>query len=128
MKSISILGSTGSIGVNTLKVVEHLKDEFRVVALGAGGNVEVLAEQVKKFQPELVAVKDENCAEELLRQISDSQLPIPNIVAGENVGKLQHTKKLKLSSRQLLVQLALSRLCGQSKPENELRSLIKKRS
>lgn len=84
MKSISILGSTGSIGVNTLKVVEHLKDEFRVVALGAGGNVEVLAEQVKKFQPELVAVKDENCAEELLRQISDSQLPIPKIVVGEN--------------------------------------------
>lgn len=83
MKSISILGSTGSIGVNTLKVVEHLKDEFRVVALGAGGNVEVLAEQVKKFQPELVAVKDENCAEELLCQIQDSRFKIPKIVVGE---------------------------------------------
>jgi 1-deoxy-D-xylulose-5-phosphate reductoisomerase len=78
MKSISILGSTGSIGINTLKVVEHLRDEFRVVALGAGGNIEVLAEQVARFQPELVAVKDENCAEELLRQISDSKFQIPN--------------------------------------------------
>lgn len=83
MKSISILGSTGSIGVNTLKVVEHLQDEFRVVALGAGGNVEVLAEQVKKFQPELVAVKDEACAEKLLRLISNSKFQIPKIEIGE---------------------------------------------
>ena len=58
MKSISILGSTGSIGCNTLKVVEHLKDEFRVVALAAGSNTEKLAGQIARFQPELVAVKD----------------------------------------------------------------------
>jgi 1-deoxy-D-xylulose-5-phosphate reductoisomerase len=83
MKSISILGSTGSIGVNTLKVVEHLQNEFRVVALGAGSNTEILAGQIKKFQPELVAVKDETCAEELLRQISDSKFQIPKIVVGE---------------------------------------------
>ncbi|MGC2237563.1 MAG: 1-deoxy-D-xylulose-5-phosphate reductoisomerase [Pyrinomonadaceae bacterium] len=77
MKSISILGSTGSIGCNTLKVVEHLKD-FRVVALGAGGNVDELATQIGKFQPELVAVKDEACAEELLRQIQNSKFKIQN--------------------------------------------------
>ncbi|HMS43428.1 MAG TPA: 1-deoxy-D-xylulose-5-phosphate reductoisomerase [Pyrinomonadaceae bacterium] len=78
MKSISILGSTGSIGVNTLKTVEHLGD-FRVVALAAGSNVEVLAEQIKQFQPELVAVKDENCAEELLRKITNYELRITNL-------------------------------------------------
>ncbi len=78
MKSISILGSTGSIGCNTLKVVEHLKD-FRVVALGAGGNVGELAEQIRKFKPELVAVKDENCAESLLRKITDYKLQITNL-------------------------------------------------
>lgn len=83
MKSISILGSTGSIGVNTLKVVEHLQDEFRVVALGAGSNIKVLAEQVKQFQPELVAVKDENCAKELLDRISDSKFQIPKIEVGK---------------------------------------------
>ncbi len=82
MKAISILGSTGSIGCNTLKVIEHLGD-FRVVALGAGKNVEKLAEQIEKFQPELVAVKDENCAEELLRKISDSKFQILKIVVGE---------------------------------------------
>jgi 1-deoxy-D-xylulose-5-phosphate reductoisomerase len=83
MKSISILGSTGSIGVNTLKVVEHLSNEFRVIALGAGGNVEVLAEQVKQFQPELVAVKDEICAEKLLQKLHQIKSGIPKIELNE---------------------------------------------
>ncbi|MEP6903442.1 MAG: 1-deoxy-D-xylulose-5-phosphate reductoisomerase [Actinomycetota bacterium] len=78
MKSISILGSTGSIGCNTLKTVEHLKD-FRVVALAAGSNTDVLAAQIAKFQPALVAVKDDACAESLLRKISDSKFQIPNL-------------------------------------------------
>jgi 1-deoxy-D-xylulose-5-phosphate reductoisomerase len=82
MKSISILGSTGSIGCNTLKVVEHLRD-FRVVALGAGGNVDELAEQIRKFQPELVAVKDDACAEKLLQKIQDSEFKTPEILIGE---------------------------------------------
>lgn len=83
MKSISILGSTGSIGCNTLKVIEHLGD-FRVVALGAGRNVGKLAEQIEKFKPELVAVKDEICAEKLEREISDFESSIiPKIVVGE---------------------------------------------
>ncbi|MCA1624401.1 MAG: 1-deoxy-D-xylulose-5-phosphate reductoisomerase [Acidobacteria bacterium] len=83
MRSISILGSTGSIGCNTLKVVEHLRDEFRVVALGAGKNVEKLAEQVLRFEPELVAVENETCAEDLLRRISNFKSQIPKIVVGE---------------------------------------------
>ena len=82
MKSISILGSTGSIGCNTLKVVEHLGN-IRVIALGAGENIEKLAEQVEKFQPELVAVKNEICAEDLLRRISDSKIQLPKIAVGE---------------------------------------------
>lgn len=82
MKSISILGSTGSIGCNTLKTVEHLKD-FRVVALGAGKNVEKLAEQVVKFEPELVACENEECAEALLRKISDYKFKTPKILVGE---------------------------------------------
>lgn len=85
MKSISILGSTGSIGCNTLKTVEHLKD-FRVVALGAGRNVEKLAEQVLKFQPELVACESEECAGALRRAITNYKLQItnlPEILVGE---------------------------------------------
>jgi len=89
MKAISILGSTGSIGCNTLKVVEHLKD-FRVVALGAGKNTEKLAEQITRFQPELVAVENEACAEDLLRRISNLKsqnsnhiFQVPKIEIGE---------------------------------------------
>jgi len=66
MKAISILGSTGSIGCNTLKVVEHLGD-LRVVAMAAGRNMSVLAEQVARFKPELVSVDTEEHANELMR-------------------------------------------------------------
>jgi len=83
MKVISILGSTGSIGCNTLKVIEHLKGEFQVVALGAGGNIGELAEQIRKFQPEIVAVKDEIHAEKLLQIIQNSRFKIPKIEVGE---------------------------------------------
>ena len=83
MKKISIIGSTGSIGVNTLKVVEHLRDEFQVAALGAGENIEVLLEQVKLFQPQVVAVKNEICAEKLLRRLAELKLPVPRIETGE---------------------------------------------
>ncbi len=68
MKGISILGSTGSIGCNTLKVIEHLGD-IRVVALGAGRNMPKLAEQIARFQPEMVSVDDQACAETLEREL-----------------------------------------------------------
>ncbi len=83
MKTISILGSTGSIGCNTLKVVEHLKDEFQVVALGAGKNTDKLAEQIARFKPELVAVKSEECAEKLLEKLSNLKIQKPKIIVGE---------------------------------------------
>ena len=66
MKAISILGSTGSIGCSTLKVVDHLGD-LRVVAMAAGRNMSVLAEQVARFKPELVSVDTEEHAKELMR-------------------------------------------------------------
>ncbi len=56
MKTISILGSTGSIGVNTLDVVRQNRDRFAVAAMVAGSNVELFAEQVKEFKPSLVSV------------------------------------------------------------------------
>ena len=83
MKGISILGSTGSIGCNTLTVVEHLRDEFRIVALAAGRNTEKLAEQIAKFKPETVAVKDESSAEDLSRRISNLDIQVPKILVGE---------------------------------------------
>ncbi|HTH50988.1 MAG TPA: 1-deoxy-D-xylulose-5-phosphate reductoisomerase [Pyrinomonadaceae bacterium] len=68
MRSISILGSTGSIGCNTLKVVDHLGD-IRVVAMAAGRNVAKFAEQIAKYKPELVSCEDDSSASDLEREL-----------------------------------------------------------
>ena len=65
MKQIAILGSTGSIGCNTLRVISAFKGEFGVAALGAGSNVELLAEQIEQHRPRVVSVSDEESAEKL---------------------------------------------------------------
>ena len=78
MKGISILGSTGSIGCNTLKVIEHLGD-LRVVALGAGRNMPKLAEQVVRFNPEVVSVDDEHCAAILEKELHQLGAKAPRI-------------------------------------------------
>ena len=84
MKGIAILGSTGSIGRNTLRVVESFgKGEFRVVALGAGQNVEVLAEQVARHLPELVSVETEEYARLLRARLFERDVDLPRILVGE---------------------------------------------
>ncbi|MGE0104898.1 MAG: 1-deoxy-D-xylulose-5-phosphate reductoisomerase [Blastocatellales bacterium] len=83
MKQIAILGSTGSIGCNTLRVVEAFRDEFSVAALGAGSNIEVLAGQVVAHRPKLVSVADDASAERLRRELSDRGLrELPEIRTG----------------------------------------------
>jgi len=68
MKAISILGSTGSIGCNTLKVVKHLGD-IRVVAMAAGRNMALFARQIAEVRPELVSCNDQSCAELLEHEL-----------------------------------------------------------
>lgn len=82
MKGISILGSTGSIGCNTLKVIEHL-NEFRVVALGAGRNMQEFAEQISRFRPQLVSCENSDAAEDLSRQLHKLNEKPPRIEIGE---------------------------------------------
>ncbi len=65
MKGISILGSTGSIGVNTLNVIRLHPERFRVVSLAAGSNLSLLKEQVKEFRPEYVSLTSAEDAKEL---------------------------------------------------------------
>ncbi|MBI2995651.1 MAG: 1-deoxy-D-xylulose-5-phosphate reductoisomerase [Candidatus Melainabacteria bacterium] len=64
-KKIAILGSTGSIGRQTLDVISAFKDDFEVIGLAAGGNAQLLAEQVKEHKPRFVSVKDLSLAQEL---------------------------------------------------------------
>lgn len=69
MKKVFILGSTGSIGVNALNVISNLRDQFRVTALTVNSNISLLLEQIEKFRPEIVAVKDENAAKKISGKI-----------------------------------------------------------
>jgi 1-deoxy-D-xylulose-5-phosphate reductoisomerase len=76
VKRISLLGSTGSIGEQTLAVVEAFPERLEVVALAAGHNVSKLAEQVRRFRPARVSVADEEGAEELRNRIGPSSVQI----------------------------------------------------
>ncbi len=69
MKKISILGSTGSIGTQTLDVVRANKDKFEVVAISANSSIDLLLEQIKEFRPKYVAVYNENSAKKLKEMI-----------------------------------------------------------
>lgn len=69
MKAITILGSTGSVGVTTLDVVGRFPERFRVAALAAGRNVELLAGQIRRFKPELVSVESPALARDLAERI-----------------------------------------------------------
>ena len=76
MKKIAILGSTGSIGTQTLDVVREHSDELQVVALAAGSNKERLKEQIKEFHPKLVSLSDEKKAQELRDELAGEQVEV----------------------------------------------------
>ncbi|MCP3987091.1 MAG: 1-deoxy-D-xylulose-5-phosphate reductoisomerase [bacterium] len=82
MKRIAILGSTGSIGEQTLSVVREFPDRFQVTAMAAGRNVERLAEQVVQLRPALVSVAEEASASELRQRLDASSTPVPEIAVG----------------------------------------------
>lgn len=75
MKQIALLGSTGSVGTSTLDVVEQHPGKFSVVAMAAGTNVDLLARQVKRFQPELVSVAHAEAAAALAERLGGSAMP-----------------------------------------------------
>ncbi len=81
---VAILGSTGSIGCNTLRVVESLTARhMRVVALAAGSNVERLADQIATHLPEVVSVDSETAAHDLRARLFERDIDLPRIVTGE---------------------------------------------
>lgn len=81
MKGISILGSTGSIGCNTLDVIEHLGD-LRVTAMAAGRNMQTFSDQIARFKPDLVSCYDETCAVELKNLLHEKNAFMPKILSG----------------------------------------------
>jgi 1-deoxy-D-xylulose-5-phosphate reductoisomerase len=82
VKAITILGSTGSIGTQTLDILSQYPDKFRLVGLAAGRNVELLAQQVRQFKPEIVAICDAEKLPDLKAAIADLD-PQPILLAGD---------------------------------------------
>ena len=76
MKKIAILGSTGSIGTQTLDVIRAHSDELEVVALAAGSNKERLKAQIREFHPELVSLSDEKKAQELKEELAGEAVEV----------------------------------------------------
>ncbi len=86
MRSLAILGSTGSIGTQALDVVRRNPDRFKVVALSAGSSHELLVGQIREFMPPLVAVADEVAAAELKEKLSG--LRAVEILSGSDAAEI----------------------------------------
>jgi 1-deoxy-D-xylulose-5-phosphate reductoisomerase len=80
MTNVSILGSTGSVGRSTLAVVDAFSEQLRVVGLAAGGNIDLLVEQVERYRPELVSVRSEADVARLRERLS---MPVEVVYGSE---------------------------------------------
>jgi 1-deoxy-D-xylulose-5-phosphate reductoisomerase len=76
MKRLAVLGSTGSIGINTLDIAARFENEFKIVALSAGTNIQLLTEQIERFGPHVVSVLNRDLAKALEREISRRKIKV----------------------------------------------------
>ena len=76
MKKIAVLGSTGSIGTQTLEIVRGHRDELSVVSLAANSSVDAIEKQAREFSPKVVAMYDEPAAEELSHRLADTGIKV----------------------------------------------------
>lgn len=83
MKKITILGSTGSIGVSTLSVVSQHPADYQVFALVGGRNVELMAQQCIQFSPSVVVMAEENAAQQLMNLLQERQHYTTEVLYGE---------------------------------------------
>ena len=84
-RGVAILGSTGSIGCNSLRVIESLGlEQFKVVALAAGRNTRTLADQIERHHPELVSVENEQSGAELRAELLARGVAAPRTLVGEH--------------------------------------------
>jgi 1-deoxy-D-xylulose-5-phosphate reductoisomerase len=100
VKNVTILGSTGSIGTQTLEVVAARRDRFKVLALGAGGhNLKLLAQQTLEFGPELVGIAEPDSTEAFVDELEAAadregvEPRIPAVVTGDQANEILAKKK-----------------------------------
>ncbi len=85
MKNVAILGSTGSIGINALKVIEAFPEHFKVIGLSSFSNISLLEKQIRKFNPSYAAVVNHKKSKELDRILSKKNLKILSGAEGLNI-------------------------------------------
>ncbi len=100
MKKISILGSTGSIGTQTLEVVRNSDGEFEVAGLCCGKNIELLFEQVKEFRPRVIGISDEEKANEFIDRLKTE---LPDLDAEVYVGESAPTAVATIDDVRIVV-------------------------
>ena len=111
-RKISILGSTGSIGVNTLSVIDTLKEDFDVVYLSTFQNSKLIIDQAKKYQPKAIVIVDDS-------NISD----VKNALEKDNIEILSGREGLLEISKRDDIDLAMNGLVGSSGMEPTLNAL-----
>jgi 1-deoxy-D-xylulose-5-phosphate reductoisomerase len=82
MKRLAVLGSTGSIGVNTLHIVRQFPERFEIISLSAGANIQLLKQQILQFRPKVVSVLNKELSEALRRDLPDISVEIVHGVEG----------------------------------------------
>ena len=97
MKKIAILGSTGSIGTQTLEVVENQGD-IEVTALAAGSNIRLLEEQIRKFRPKIVCVFEEEKAKELKESVRDLTVRVVSGMEGLIEAAVEETSEIVVTA------------------------------
>lgn len=102
MKTISILGSTGSIGTQALEVIDKLPDKFNILALCGGNNIELLSEQIKKYNPKKVCVKTPEDAKKI-----ENKFPQLEVFYGD-----EGLVEIAQDNMNQLVLIALSGIAG----------------
>lgn len=123
MKYIAILGSTGSIGTQTLEVVRAQQD-IKVTALSAGDNIDLLEQQIREFKPVLAAVKTEEKAKELALRISD--LDIPVLSGMDGLMAVACEEKAEVLVTAIVGMLGIRRRLQRLKPEKTLHWQIRR--
>ncbi len=92
MKRIAVLGSTGSIGKSTLDVISNFPDKFRAVGLSTNSNTDILYQQIKKFHPEFVCVRDKGAALRLKSKLKSERVKL--LVAESGLEEMVQDKRI----------------------------------
>ena len=125
-KTISILGSTGSIGLNSLKIIDKKKNNFKINLLSANKNFKLISKQIKKYRPSIFIVNDQEIYKKIFKKFKNSKIKILNnlnlkkivkksditISAIPGIAGLEPTINMVKKSKKLLIANKESIICG----------------